>query len=213
MPAIISTAHQKGGVGKTTLILNIYGHLKANGFKCAVVDADPQGSISYLCDRLKHKDGWKAVELIKRESFSNFSDLVGLEQYDVLLIDTPPYLSNIMPQIFQISDFVLIPCKASPLDAIAIENTLEFIKQGLVKNPNLKAGIVMNMTIAGTGFNKEVRAILEQHDFPVLETEIGNRIAYSRSLLLSPSVAVEKNAKAKKEIDLLITEIFKIIKS
>lgn len=213
MPAIISTAHQKGGVGKTTLILNLYGQLKSSGFNCAIVDADPQGSITHLYERLKNQKGWESVELIKRKDFENFSDLEAMKTYDILLIDTPPYLSNTLPEIFEISDFVLIPCKASPLDAIAIQSTLEFIKEGIIKKPSLKAAIVMNMTIAGTSFNNEVRKILEEHSFPVLETEIGNRISYSRALLLSPSVAVEKNVKAKKEINSLINEIFEILKN
>lgn len=213
MPAIISTAHQKGGVGKTTLVLNLYSYLNKQGYNCAIVDADPQGSITDLYDRLGEQEGWKNLQLIKRNSFGSFTDLEGMEDYDVLLVDTPPYLSNTLPEIFEVSDFVLVPCKASPLDALAIQNTLELIEDAVKRKPMLKTAIVMNMAITGTDFNDQVRKILEEHGFPVLKTEIGNRIAYSRSLLLSPSVSSEKNPKATQEIESLIQEIFTILQN
>ena len=44
MPKIILTAHQKGGVGKSTLTFNLALALK-NDFKVAIIDLDLQGSL------------------------------------------------------------------------------------------------------------------------------------------------------------------------
>ena len=41
---IIGVLSQKGGVGKTTLSLNIASHYAGQGRKVLLVDADPQGS-------------------------------------------------------------------------------------------------------------------------------------------------------------------------
>jgi chromosome partitioning protein len=206
MPAIITLAHQKGGVGKTTLTLNLYAYLNKH-VRCAIVDADPQGSIIDLFEQLKEQEGWRDVELISRNAFKSFADLSRLEQYDILLIDTPPYMLNTLPEIFTASDFVLIPSKASPLDALAIQSTVELVKAAQTLNPHLKAAIVLNMTINNTDFSQQVRQILAQAGLPILNTEIGNRVAYSRSLLFAPSVFGEGNSKAAEEITALANEI------
>jgi chromosome partitioning protein len=44
---IITVAHQKGGVGKTTLALNL-GFCLKHSLRVAILDSDPQGSISGL---------------------------------------------------------------------------------------------------------------------------------------------------------------------
>ena len=46
MPTVISLFAKKGGVGKTTLSLNLAGYLASQKHRVLVIDADPQASLS-----------------------------------------------------------------------------------------------------------------------------------------------------------------------
>lgn len=207
MPLIISVAHQKGGVGKSTIALNLTSYFARNGAKAAVVDADAQGSISNLIHSFGSENSYGSVNLITRTSFKTFSDLQNITDFDVLLIDTPPYLSTNLTEIFQISDFVLVPTKPAVFDMFAIEGTIELINAAKRTKPDIRMGVVINMSAPGTKHVEEIRTYLKNKDIPLLETEIGKRVEFERCLLYSDSIFGGTDEKAKEEISRLANEI------
>jgi len=54
--------------------------------------------------------------------------MVGLENYDVVLIDTPPALSLISTNIITFADYLLLPCSPDLLAVVGVKNTLNFIE-------------------------------------------------------------------------------------
>jgi chromosome partitioning protein len=210
MPIIITVAHQKGGVGKSTLAINLTSYFAQTGANCAIVDADAQGSISNLISTFGEGNTYGDIKLVRRNDFKNFKDIAILD-YKLLVVDTPPYLSTNLNEIFSISDFVLVPAKAAVFDILALDGTINLINQAKQINNNLKAGIVINMLINGSSFGKDIRQHLNKKSIPVLKTEIGNRIEFSRCLLNSNSIFSGKDKKAKDEISGLGDEILSII--
>jgi len=212
MPIIITLAHQKGGVGKSTLAINLYGYFAQAGYKTALIDIDPQGSITSLLQTFGGEGGRERVALIERAGFSGYEELARrVEGEEIVLIDTPPYLSKELQQVLALSHLVLIPCKASPLDALAVVQTVALVKDEQARNPALAAAFVLTMTIAGTGFPKQIREHLSRHGLPILKAEIANRVAYARSLLFSNSVLGEADGKARDEITQLGQELIGLL--
>lgn len=214
MALIITLAHQKGGVGKSTLATNLRGYFAGGGYKTALVDIDPQGSLSKLVRTFSDQPGREPENVIERGSFKTYTELQALlEPYDIAVIDTPPYLSHELEAVFEITNVVLVPCKASPLDFLAIGDTLDLIREAKRKRKELVAAVVLTMTITGTDFTASIRHELEKTEFPVLKTEIGNRVAYMRSLLIANTVLGDDNRKAREEIEGLGKEIISLLQS
>ena len=158
MPRIITITNQKGGVGKSTLALNLYACFKELNMPTALVDADPQGSLHDFA-RLS------ALELL--EPPEDLTALTTLDAYKFILVDTPPYLSSQVPTLVGISDLVLVPCGVGVPDALAIEHTLELIREHLPEDG--QAAIVLNRgRYATRGFVQELRKTLPRYDEPVL---------------------------------------------
>lgn len=213
MPLVITLAHQKGGVGKSTLASNLRTYF-ATAYKTALVDIDPQGSLSKLATAFSEQPGRDTEHIISRNDFNSYDELKNLiKPYQIVVIDTPPYLSDELESVFSLSTLVIVPCKTSPLDLLAIGDTLDLIKSYQDKNPDLISAVTLTMTIPGTDFTQQIRHEINNMGFYVFRTEIGNRIAYMRSLLKSNSVSGEDSKKAWNEIKLLGEEIITLLQS
>ncbi len=200
MPRIITITNQKGGVGKSTLALNLYACFKELNMPTALVDADPQGSLHDFA-RLS------ALELL--EPPEDLAQLATLDDYKFILVDTPPYLSSQVPALVSISDLVLVPCGVGVPDALAIEHTLELIRAHL--SDDGQAAIVLNRgRYATRSFVQELRKTLSRYPEPVLGTMVTERIAYGRSAMHG-GVFNDTDEKAQMEIRALMGEVLSLI--
>ena len=195
MAKIITIAHQKGGVGKSTMAINLALCFQ-DQLKVGLVDSDLQGSIYHV------KDDFPGLEILLAEKVSDIPKL----DYDLIIVDTPPYLSNKLTDLFLISDFVLVPTKAGFFDVMAIRATLALLKFAQAKKAELKAGIVLNMIKPRSGVTKDVVELLNDLGTPLLKTRVHDRVSITRSAITTGILNGMDN-KAKEEITSLAEEI------
>ncbi|WP_236959494.1 ParA family protein [Joostella atrarenae] len=171
MSNIILITHQKGGVGKSTLTFNLAQNLSKES-KVAILDFDLQGSLSQLSELITDFDIFPFSE--------NIEDIVEMD-YDFIFIDTPPYLSNHLPQLIKLADLIIVPTKAGILDLLAIKSTLELIEK---VNGSDRCMIVFNMVKANTTLTLDILISLEEYNVPIAKTHIGDLVAFTRSVLI-----------------------------
>lgn len=195
MAKIITIAHQKGGVGKSTLALNLALCFK-DQLRVALVDSDLQGSLYHA------REDFPGLEILTAEKVNELPKL----GYDLIIIDTPPYLSNKLTDLFLLSDFVLVPTKAGFFDVMAIRATLALIRFAQAKKPALKAGIALNMIKYRSGVTKDVSELLKDMGTPLLKTMIHDRVSITRSAITA-GVLSGADQKAKEEFTSLAEEV------
>mgnify|MGYP001190052885 FL=1 len=142
MGKVITFSNQKGGSGKSTLSAKLAVLWSNSGYKVAVIDADPQKSLTYWLSERKKYYGADDIGI----SFFNF-DIRNLAEevkkikrkYDFIIIDSPPAITFETLQIIKASNGVFVPVQPSPLDLMA---TLPFLQ--ITKEEKKKPLIILN---------------------------------------------------------------------
>ncbi|RVU02502.1 ParA family protein [Mucilaginibacter limnophilus] len=80
MAKIITIAHQKGGIGKSTLAMNL-ALCFHDQLAVALVDTDLQGSLFHI------REDFPELAIISANQLGEIQKL----QYDLIIVDTPPY--------------------------------------------------------------------------------------------------------------------------
>lgn len=193
MAKVITLAHQKGGVGKSTLAVNLAHAFKDNA-ATAIIDMDAQGSVAQTANKIE------GVTLIPLSS-------IGSKEYNAIFIDTPPYLSDKLNQVFALSDLILIPTKAGIYDVLACKRTVDLVKEAMTKKKSLKAAIILNMVNSTTTLTAEAKEQLQSLGLPVMKAHITERMNFVRSIALPDGIYSTTDTKAIKEINVLTKEI------
>lgn len=203
--SVIAIVGNKGGVGKTTLSVNIASGLK-NRRSTAVIDADPQ--LSSIQWRAFSADNAVSVYEAEENLAEQARELK--QDYDQIVIDCPP--SVYAPQTNKalvICDRAVIPVQPSPMDLWATVHIIEAVEKAKESNPGLRPLLVINQLEPKTMLSKLVRDAVQEIGIPVADVMIRRRAIFRSSALDGKSVyeAGGHGAAAVEEIEQLIQEI------
>jgi len=195
---IISIINQKGGVGKTTLALNLATAFYLHGKNTIILDLDPQSSASEWFDS-------RAIEFPPVRSIQPARLEKTIEQAreidtDVIVLDTAPHTEATALAAARISDLVLVPCQPKIMDLRAMRRTADLLK--LVKVPSF---VVLNgVPHQGTVADEAAETIETDIGLAVAPVRLGYRIAFDRSLITGQTAQeFEPDGKAAAEIECL----------
>ena len=204
---ILGVLNQKGGVGKTTLSVNIAASLARTGARVLLIDADPQGS---ALDWAAARDGEPLFSVVgfPRPTIHKEIAQLGLG-YDHVVIDGPPRVTDLARSAIMASDVVLVPVQPSPYDIWATADLVELVKQRIeVTDGKLKAAFVVSRAIKGTRIGAEITEALAGYGLPVLESRITQRVSYPGTAAAGTTILdAEPDGDGSGEIRALMNEI------
>ena len=125
---VLAVASQKGGPGKTTLAAHLAVQAeRAGAGPVALVDADPQASLT---------EWWNVREaetpaFVRSKVDRLTEDIVRMAAYGIglVIIDTPPAITQTIEKVIAVADLVLIPARPSPHDLRAASGTVEIVER------------------------------------------------------------------------------------
>jgi chromosome partitioning protein len=202
---IISLVNQKGGVGKTTVAINLAGGLAETGNRIMVVDSDPQGSVIQ----------WQSIavdsefEVLHLPGAHLKKELKTLgRRYDFIVIDSPPAIEEITRAAIEVSNLAIIPIAPSPFDIWSSKETIALVKALGKRYRKLSARILIYRKIPGTRLGKEAREAMRSYNLDILSTEISQRIVFVEAMIAGLSVLkYARKSIAADEIRSLCEEI------
>lgn len=206
---IIALVSNKGGVGKTTLSMNL-----ASGFNrresTGILDADPQQSSTHWA-RVGNLSGFVAPDLLTLTD-EPMQDQVNelAAKHHFVLIDCPPSIAS--PEThsaLRLADFALVPVQPSPVDLWATVHIANVVKEAQEDNPKLDAFIVLNQLEPRTTLSRVMQGAMGQLGLPALHTALRRRAVYRNCLLDGRTVydSGVRGNEAVEEIEAIIEEV------
>lgn len=210
---VISVVSTKGGVGKSTIAVNLAAEGARRGMRVLLIDCDMQES-SVGWRNLRETDDIVATSITTP---TIHKDLVKFEgAFDLAIIDCGgETVSPVLPSAIGAASkngLVIIPVLPSVFDVWASENTLKILRQ--VRGvQDVEARFLVNQVMQGRTMSKDVNETLAKFaaDIEPLKNQLIFRESFKKSIKEGKGVVEWADSAAKGELSCVFEEIMAIL--
>lgn len=208
---IILLGAQKGGVGKSTLSINITCELKRQGKDVCLVDADRQGTCLVWSQNRQENESLPHIPSIAQYDnlYKTLKDLDG--RYEYVVVDVAGRDGNELRSGLLAADMLIAPFQVSPVDLETLGNLVRIVEEIKTVNEALIVRSALVRVSANVSLNKKRKQaqewIAQYPELPMLKSCINERESYRDTFSEGIGVVESKDNKAKAQVQLLVQEI------
>lgn len=205
----IGITNLKGGVGKTTLSINLAVCLAHMGYRVVIVDTDAnQSSLSWYCARDESLPEVTVVCTPDPRVLKRTVDQMKAN-YDIVIIDGTPNLSEMNTRIIMAADILIIPTRPGAHDYRSMKEFMTRLDQ-VRELQEVYAYFLINEYDARLVLHRNLRESLETYSVPLLSSMLKSRTAYNECSYNGTGAYEYTDRKAKNEVIGLTSEILKL---
>lgn len=207
---VILIGSQKGGCGKSTLVVNLCVELARLGKDVILVDADKQRTASSWAMDRQSVEGLPIINCL--QEYDDISEtLYGLDKrFEYVVVDAAGRGSQELLTGITAADLMVVPFRPSQPDIDTLPMLNEIIIRAKYLNPKLIVKLVLTMASSNPKVSDTQEAQTYLTEFPELQLAkqiICDRKAYRDCMSAGLGVVEINNSKAKTEIQLLLQEL------
>ena len=208
---ILAIGNIKGGVGKTTLAINIAIARALQGRDVLLVDGDQQQTAMTFTEIRTEKKGSASYTAVSLSGAALRTQVRQMQaKYDDVIIDVGGRDTGSLRAALTVAQTLLIPVQPRSFDIWAIEQMAEVLKEAREIN-DLNAFAVINAADAQGHDNEDaIKVVQETEGMTMLKIMIGRRKAFPNAAALGLSVLEQmpRDPKAVQELTDLINIIY-----
>jgi chromosome partitioning protein len=209
---ILTVGNIKGGVGKTTLALNVAIARANMGKDILLVDGDEQHTaltFTELRTEQLGSPGYTSVSLQGAALRTQVRQLA--PKYDDIIIDVGGRDTGSLRAALTVTETLLIPVQPRSFDIWSVDQMAQLVKEAREINTDLQAVVLLNAADAQGKDNEEAAdALKESEGLDLLPFTIGRRKAFPNAASSGRAVTEHspKDAKAVSELQALIKALY-----
>ncbi|MFY9088928.1 AAA family ATPase [Arcobacter aquimarinus] len=198
MSKIITVAHTKGGVGKSTLAWNLAHALHAAGEVVKIVDLDFQQTL-YFINTLNEES---TMEVLQPQTADELLDIFE-DHHGYLIVDVGGFDSDINRLAMSKADKIVVPVSSSVTEIIGFQTFKDILKD----IDAVSISVVLNNIHPLQKEFTNIEQIVQKENMKLLKTVVRSRKIYKDSLGFGKSVFDTGEKRAIEEIEGLRDEL------
>jgi chromosome partitioning protein len=204
---VIAVIAQKGGTGKTTVVLSLAVEAERRGVTVAVIDLDPQATATNWGDRREAET--PVIVSAQPARLRHVLKAAQDQGAQLVLIDTPARSEQAALEAAKAAQLVLVPCRPAIYDLETVATTAELVGYA----GGQPVAVILNGVPPRGTKGEQAADVIRSLTLLVCPASFGYRAAFNDAGALGLTAAeYEPEGKAAREIEQVYEFMSKLVK-